>query len=380
MKKRTDERTTPELALTRSLPRATTTDTARYRERYARHLTAGFFRESALGLTTSSLGIGTYLGACADQVDAMYADAIATAIGSGINLVDTAINYRCQRSERAVGAALERAVAGGVVRREEVVICSKGGFIPLDGAPPPSREAYEAYVRREFVDTGIVSPDEIIAGGHSLAPIFLKYCIARSRQNLGVRTIDVYYLHNPEQQLVALSARELSARLRTAFETLEESVGRREIGCYGVASWNAFRVAPGVKGHLSLVELEQLARQVGGDAHHFRAIQLPINLAMTEALRAPTQPSSRGGEHLVTVLEAAASLGIAVLSSAPLMQGQLTRALPAEIRALFPHAPSDAARAVEFVRGLDTVTAALVGTKSAQHVRDLLTAVSAQSA
>src|SRR6056297_2188909 len=60
-------------------------------------------------LAISSVGVGTYLGDPTDAVDTRYRDAIATALENGINVVDTAINYRCQRSERAVGRAIDDA-------------------------------------------------------------------------------------------------------------------------------------------------------------------------------------------------------------------------------------------------------------------------------
>src|SRR5262249_51542563 len=91
-----------------------------------------------------------------------------------------------------------------------------------------------------------------------------------------------------------------------------------------------------------------------------------INLAMAEALRAPTQ--ALGGRRLVTALEAAAELGLAVISSASLMQSQLTTGLPPQLREVFPSLETDAQRALAFVRTLPGVTSALVGMRSVEHV------------
>ena len=63
------------------------------------------------------------------------------------------MNYRGQRSERSVGAAIRRAISAGAVSRDELVVCSKGGYIPLNAKPPASRDEYREYVRREFVET-----------------------------------------------------------------------------------------------------------------------------------------------------------------------------------------------------------------------------------
>src|SRR3982751_2131411 len=80
-------------------------------------------------LTVSALGLGTYLGDCTDEEDRAYTQTVHAAVRSGINVIDTASNYRCQRSERAVGRALEEVVASGEARRDEIVVCTKGGYV-----------------------------------------------------------------------------------------------------------------------------------------------------------------------------------------------------------------------------------------------------------
>jgi aryl-alcohol dehydrogenase-like predicted oxidoreductase len=349
--------------------RGSTQGTARYRDRFASRFEPDFFRPTSLDLTVSSIGIGTYLGEPTEDDDEAYANTILRAITCGINLIDTAINYRCQRSEVAVGAAIQEALDQGLTTRESLVVCTKGGYVPLEQEPPPTREAYQEYLRREFLDPQVFRPDDLVAGGHCLAPRFLRFCIAKSRQNLGLRTIDLYYLHNPEQQLTTVTSSELRERLRAAFTVLEESVSRGDIGAYGCATWNGFRISPQTKGHLSLEEIVTVAREVAGEKHHFRAVQLPINLAMPEAVRMPTQ--SLDG-RLVTPLEAAAELGVTVVASASLMQARLTSGLPDAVRELFPKCETDAQRAIAFTRTINGVTAALFGTRHAYYVDENL--------
>jgi aryl-alcohol dehydrogenase-like predicted oxidoreductase len=345
--------------------RANGVGTSRYQKRYASRFVSDYFRPTALGATVSSIGIGTYLGEPTADDDASYVDAIEHAARSGINLFDTALNYRGQRSERAVGAALRRLSASGDVARDELVVCSKGGYIPLGAQPPASRDEYRAYVKREFVDTEILHASEIVSGGHSLAPRFLRFCLAQSRQNLGVRCIDLYYVHNPEQQASAVGRDELMARIRTAFVFLEDTASRGEIGAYGCATWNAFRSSPDAADHLEIETLVALAHDVGGKDHHFRAVQMPINLAMPEAIRAPTQ-SVRGQPMPAT--EAAAACGLMVVGSATLMQGKLSSGLPSAIADAFPSFESDAQRAIAFARSVPGGTTALVGMKRVSHV------------
>jgi aryl-alcohol dehydrogenase-like predicted oxidoreductase len=349
---------------------ATPEGTTRYRTRHAPRLAQDFFRPGPLGYWCSSIGIGTYLGDDTESDDFAYVDAVRRAIASGINVIDSAINYRCQRSERAVGRAVSASLVAGEASRDELVICTKGGYIPLDGYPPSTPEGYQGYLRREFYARNVMSPKDVVSGGHCLAPEFLRDSLARSRANLGVAAVDVYYVHNPEQQLAAVSYDELLDRLRAVFTFLEECAERGDIGVYGCATWQSLRVEPGARGHVALADLVRIACEIAGDRHHFRMVQLPINLGMPEAVRLPTQPLSGG--RVVTVLEAARELGLSVVASATLMQSQLAFNLPAPVRKLFPDLDSDAQRAIAFVRSLPGVTTALVGMKRVGHVEENL--------
>ncbi len=357
--------------------RATAAGTARYGARAAAKLAADYLRPLTHdGVLVSSIGLGSYLGECDEADDIRYADTAHHALATGINLLDTAINYRCQRSERSFGKALSRAVRMETAARDEIIVCTKGGYIPLDGTQPATREEYQEYVKREYIDSGILRADEIVAGGHCLSPAFLADQISRSRANLGIETIDLYYLHNPEQQLDAVDEPELQSRLRSAFELLEQRCAAGEIGGYGCATWNGLRTAPGERGHLSLAMLVQTAREVGGTDHHFQAVQLPVNLALNEAVRTPTQ---RIDDRELTVLEAASELGVAVVASATLLQAKLASKLPQQMREALPGLTTDAQRAIAFVRGLPVIASALVGMRSAGHVRENLGAARASN-
>jgi aryl-alcohol dehydrogenase-like predicted oxidoreductase len=347
---------------------ATTAGTRRLAERSA-ELGADFHRHFPRKLTVSALGIGSYLGDCTDADDERYRHVVRAAITSGVNIVDTASNYRCQRSERAVGQAVVEAIAAGDVRRDELLICTKGGYVALDGEPPSSREIYLQWLDATFFAPGLVAREELARSGHSLAPRFLAHQLAQSRANLGLTTIDLYYLHNPEEQLLVLDRASFRDRMRAAFELLEERAVTGEIAGYGCATWLGFRVPPDHRQHLTLADLVAIAREVGGTTHHFRAVQLPVSLAMPEAARLPTQPL---GKKLIPLLAAAAALGLGVVASAPLMQGRLTAGLPEAIRELFPSCTTDAQRALRFTSSLPGIATALVGMRSPEHMRENL--------
>ena len=149
--------------------------------------------------------------------------------------------------------------------------------------------------------------------------------IFREASTTSVDSIDIYYIHNPETQLESVNRDEFNARMRAAFEFLEQAASDGRISLYGTATWNGYRQPAGARGYLSLDELVKLAREVGGDEHHFRVIQLPYNLGMPEAITEATQVVE--GEPVSTLM-AADRLGITVMSSASILQSKLTQNLP----------------------------------------------------
>ena len=341
--------------------------TAQYAKRFEGQAADGHFRK-AQDMLVSSLGIGTYLGQPDVQTDERYTAAVVAAVESGINLIDTAINYRFQRSERSVGAALQQLAQRGI-SRDELVLCTKGGYLAPDGAMPaePNR-----YFFREYIQPGVFSSKDIAAGSHCMTSRFLANQLERSLRNLGVAWVDVYYLHNPETQLQEISKPDFLERLHQAFEYLESAAQAGKIRYYGVATWNGLRQKAGAREALQLGELAQVAREIAGDRHHFRFVQLPFNLAMTEALTLGNQ--SIGGNHK-TVMEAAAELGITLVASASLLQGQVARNLPPFVASALG-LQDDVQRAVQFVRSSPGSTTALVGMSRVEHVRAIARLVS----
>jgi hypothetical protein len=116
-----------------------------------------------------------------------------------------------------------------------------------------------------------------------MAPAYLGQQVAWSLRNLGLRTLDIYCLHNPETQLAFVDSATFRNRLRLAFCQLEEEVASGRIGCYGIATWEVLRRTPMSAGYLSLELIVRLAREVGGENHHLRVIQFPLNAAMLDA-------------------------------------------------------------------------------------------------
>ena len=135
----------------------------------------------------------------------------------------------------------------------------------------------------------------------------------------------------------------------------------QRIGCYGTATWNGYRLEPSEEEFLSLDEVLAAARDVAGDRHHFRAVQLPLNLEMDEAATLRNQ-----GDR--TLLEAAQAAGLTVFASASVLQGRLAQQLPEAVRDSLRGLATDAQRALQFARSTPGIACALVGMKTPAHV------------
>ncbi|KAB1189163.1 MULTISPECIES: aldo/keto reductase [Haloferax] len=342
---------------------ATGPGTWAYRDRFGDSFGRTFFRRFGPGVV-SSIGIGTYLGEPTDEVDDRYHESLVLALESGINLVDTASNYRHGRSERVVGDALRDAD----IDRDAVVVASKAGFVPFDRSRPDNPGAY---IRETVLDSGLASADELAHGSHTIAPNFVDEMVDRSLDLTGLDHIDLYYLHNPETQLAITDRETVYDRIEAAFEVLERRVAADDIGRYGVASWEAFRVAPDHDSYLSLPEVvrraERAAETVGNEESGLEAIQLPFNVVMADAFTADVHETEAG--ELTSALWYAHEHGLHVFTSASLAQGDLATEIPEAVDGVLS-GDTFAQRALNFSRSAPGVTAALVGASSPEHVAE----------
>jgi aryl-alcohol dehydrogenase-like predicted oxidoreductase len=353
---------------------ATPDGTARFRARHESSLSHDHFR-SVHGLWLSSIGMGTYLGKPTSEDDAAYERSIAEALAAGCNVIDTAINYRFQRSERSIGRALAVLVAAGSIRRDEVVISTKGGFLSFDGGYPSDPGEW---VVATFLRPGIIDASEIVADCHCMAPDYIEHQFEASRRNLGVDRIDIYHLHNPETQFGSVERTEVMRRLQAAFEILEGKVADGKLTLYGTATWDGYRRPPEAADHLSLHDVVEAARRAakarGVAEHHVGAVQLPLNLAMPEALLSSTQvmPGGEDAGAPCSLLQAAGAMGLVVMGSAAILQGHLPPKIPAEMAAAIPGGESAIHKAIQWARSAPGLSTSLVGMKSPGHASENL--------
>ena len=195
---------------------------------------------------------------------------------------------------------------------------------------------------------------------------YLEDQLNRSLNNLDLECVDLIYLHNAiEGQIKDLSKEQLVQKLKDVFDFYEKKRSDRKIKFYGMATWECFRVDSDNPQFLSLSDVLDLAKQVGGENHGFRFIQLPFNMNLDQAFLKKNQ--NVDGKN-ISILEAAQKYNIGVFTSVPFMQGKLLA--PGVIPEFNELKPS--LRALQFIRSTPGVLAPLVGHKLEAHVNENL--------
>ena len=315
------------------------------------------------GLELSNVGIGTYLGEPNEHTDELVKNAVKQSVLSGINVIDTAINYRAQKAERSVGKAIFELISEGKISRNQIFISTKNGYVTNDA---DIKQEFWEYVKTEYTQKGVLKEGDISSGYHCMTTRYLDDQLERSLKNLGLDCIDLIYLHNAvEGQIKDISKEKFLENLKLVFELYEQKRKEEKIKFYGMATWECFRVSSDNPQYLSLQDTVELAKKVGGENHGFRFIQLPFNMYYDQALLAKNQTLDG---IPVSLLEAASNLNIGVFTSVPLMQGRLLTpgAMP-EFNDLKP-----SLRALQFIRSSPGVLSPLVGQKSPEHVSENL--------
>ena len=317
-------------------------------------------------LHLSSLGMGTYLGQVSKEDDQAVENAVYQSVRSGaINVIDTAINYRAMKSEKSIGRALLRLVNDGVISRDQVFVSTKNGYITNDG-DYPNIDVME-YMHRMYIQTEVITADDISSGYNVIKPSYLAKCIDKSLTNMHLSTIDLVYIHNAfESWYQDVSREQFMEMLAKAFEMYEKYRVNNKICYYGMATWTCFRVPSESPEYLSLEQAVKCAETVGGKDHGFKFIQLPYNLAYSEALLLRNQSVHSEGD--LTILQAAAKLNIGIFTSIPLFQGRLLRSQIPN----YGNAADPVAKLLQIIRSSPSVIAPLIGQKRPEHVEENL--------
>lgn len=289
---------------------ATAEGTASFAERFE---AIDYHVLGSTGLRCSPAGFGGYrIAAGVDD----HEKALRFALQNGVNLIDTSANYADGDSERLIGEVLESLMESEELRRDQVIVVSKGGY--LQGSN------YLASQERKAAGQGFADLVEYAEGlEHCIHPDFLDEQLTLSLQRLNLETLDVYLLHNPEYYLgwaakqgmaVNAAREEFYLRIQKALAFLETAVAAGRIRAYGISS-NTF---PAPEGHAEFISLERvwhIAREVVAPEtgnHHFGVIQFPMNLLESGAALEQNQSDGQ------TLLELARTLQLGCLVNRPL--------------------------------------------------------------
>ena len=314
-------------------------------------------------LFLSNVGIGTYLGDSDNKTDELVKNAVKQSVLSGVNVIDTAINYRAQKAQRSVGKAISELVEEKKISREQIFVSSKNGYVTNDA---DVQEDFMQYVMRELGKPGIVKEGDITSGYHCMTTTYLSDQLDRSLKNLDLECIDLMYLHNGiEGQIKDISKEQFLEKLKSVFELYEQKRDEGKIKFYGMATWECFRVGTENPQYLSLENIVEMEKKIGGNDHGFKFIQLPFNMNYDQALLAKNQSVQN---KPVSILESAVTLDVGVFTSVPFMQGRLlSPGVMPEFNELKP-----SLRALQFIRSSPGVLAPLVGQKLPEHVSENL--------
>ena len=274
-----------------------------------RHSALNYNELNSTGLLASQVGFGCYR---LDLSVVEHAKSLGKSLLSGINLIDTSSNYGDGGSEELVGTVLQNLVSSKDISRESVVVVSKGGYI----------QGQNYQLSQERKGQGKPFKELVLYGDgleHCIHPEFLEDQLTRSLGRLKLGALDFYLLHNPEYYLswasktgVSLekARQEYYSRIKQAFEHLENEVERGRIRLYGISS-NTFPSPAADPEFTSLEQVWEIAQSLSSD-HHFRLIQLPMNLLETGGI---TEKNQAKGQ---SVLEFARDKNLAVLINRPL--------------------------------------------------------------
>lgn len=232
-------------------------------------------------LQVSEIGFGTYRIHEAVQEHHL---ALELALNSGINLIDTSINYTHGGSERLIGQLLQN------VDRQKIILVTKGGCLQGD--------LYQAYQEGAFQEGMIL--DKNMA--YCIHPDCLEWQLSTSLDRLMQDYVDIYLIQNPEYYLISAEKKGLSVYdaekkcldgLEKAFSYLEQQVEKGRIHWYGISS-NTLSLPSDQFRYLSLEKIMAIA------GPHFAVLQFPLNLLERSAL---LEENSSQNQTLMTLCQ-----------------------------------------------------------------------------
>lgn len=218
----------------------------------------------------SKIGLGTYHMSSRNPV---HCKALAYAIKSGCNLIDTAVNYQKGESEKMIGNYLREHP------ETSCFIISKAGYAGAADLPFLEKLA----VGSPEAPSPVVRYGETL---HCIHPDFLRKKIRLTLSRLQRKCIDGFLLHNPEYFLMtypdAFYKDIFYKRIEQAFSFLEECVQKGLIRYYGISSNSlALHDQPDIQPDMLRLKASAFA---ASSTNAFRLLQYPYNFAEHKAV------------------------------------------------------------------------------------------------
>lgn len=281
------------------------------------------------------IGLGTY------NQSLNQSELISYALKLGYELIDTAPNYNNGISQREVSKALSQCI-------NQTLISTKVGFVSdLD--------------RRDFyIKNGIAKSNDFFKN-HCLSKSFVKYEIEKNLQELGIESIDILFIHNPEQQLEIKSKSDFFYTLSNAIEIIETFCEQGKVKQYGISSWDGFGIN-GKQPTFTLDEIHDIVFKIAGKSNRFRCVQIPLSIVHYDELY--NYAINKSG-----LLCDAERLSLSIFANSPLHKGELLKLIDSEFLRLFG-INNCATACLLFLKSFQCINTILVGATSKSQIED----------
>lgn len=306
---------------------------------------ASSYIEGRCSSTLSNVAIGTHRGENTDETDDQYRLSITEAILHGINVIDTAINYRNSRSEKVVGEVISNLVNEGKIKRNDVFVITKGGYFNKPCGFP------------------LLSNNEL-KNNHSARSCFLKWSLNESYKNLKLKTIDLFLIHNPEVSLNIMDKNDFYRNLIEDFVMLEHEVSLGRISSYGIATWAGLLSKPDHSNYIDLTRVLECAKIAAGNKkHNLTSIELPLNVIRHYSF---TRKNQNLNGTPVTVMELAREQNLKVFTSNSVLYGNSSEDIECRLPVDLPLTTPE--KNLLFAKSIPGVTSAIVGMRRLENI------------
>ncbi len=283
------------------------------------------------------IGLGTYNHTNQTKL-------ISYAIRCGYKLIDTAPNYNNGKSQENISKALN----SNPLKKNEILICTKVGFIS------------NKYGTDFYLNKNLVLKTDLVRN-HCLSQAFIKYEVENNLRELQKETIDILFIHNPEQQLETKSKKDLMRQLFIAFETLEQFCLEGKIKYYGISSWSGFETKPNSES-FSLNEIYDIAFKVNGRRNKFKFIQTPLSFVYYDKLYNCVINNTG-------LLKEAKKLSIKIFANSPLHNGELIKIINDDFLDLL-NVKSKSLACLLFLKSFKEIDTILIGASNKNQIKE----------